>query len=65
MYLELDNTEAVARRCSVKKGFLKNFAKFTSKHLFLNKVVGLRLKKRDLAQVFSCKFCEIFEHLIL
>ena len=25
--------EAVARRCSVKKVFLKNFAKFTGKHL--------------------------------
>ena len=27
-------TEAVARRCSVKKGVLRNFAKFTGKHLF-------------------------------
>ena len=38
-------TEAVARRCSVKKGVLRNFAKFTGKHLFqglfFNKVVGL------------------------
>ena len=35
------------RRCSVKKGVLKNFAKFTGKHLcqslFFNKVAGLRL----------------------
>ena len=34
------------QRCSVKKGVLKNFAKFTGKHLcqrlFLNKVAGLR-----------------------
>ena len=34
--------EAVARRCSVKKGVLRNFAKFTGKHppqsLFFNKV---------------------------
>ena len=34
------------RRCSVKKGFLRNFAKFTGKHLcqslFFNKVAGLR-----------------------
>ena len=33
------------RRCSVKKGFLKNFIKFTEKHLcqslFFNKVAGL------------------------
>ena len=34
------------RRCSVKKGVLKNFAKFTRKHLrqslLFNKVAGLR-----------------------
>ena len=42
------------RRCSVKNGVLRNFAKFAGKHLcqslFLNKVAGLRpailLKKR-------------------
>ena len=36
------------RRCSVKKGVLRNFAKFTGKHLcqslFFNKVAGLGLK---------------------
>ena len=40
-----------------KKGVLRNFAKFTGKHLcqrlFFNKVAGA------LAQVFSYKFCEI------
>ena len=34
------------RRCSVKKGVLRNYAKFTGKHLcqsfFFNKVAGLR-----------------------
>ena len=34
------------QRCSMKKGVLRNFAKFTGKHLcqslFLNKVAGLR-----------------------
>ena len=42
------------RRCSVRKGVLKNFAKFTAKHLYqsliFNKAAGLRpptlLKKR-------------------
>ena len=47
-----------------KKGVLRNFAKFTGKHLcqsiFLNKVLQL-YKKETLAQVFSCEFCEIFE----
>ena len=50
-----------------EKGFLRNFVKFTGKHLcqslFFNKVAGLRpatlLKKETLAQVFSCKFYEI------
>ena len=42
-----------------KKGFRRNFAKFTRKHLcqglFFNKVAG----KETLAQVFSCEFCKI------
>ena len=49
------------------KGVLRNFAKFTGKHLFqslfFNKLARLRpvtfLKKESLAQVFSCKFREI------
>ena len=49
------------------KGVLRYFAKFTGKHLcesfFFNKVAGLRpakfIEKEILAQVFSCKFCEI------
>ena len=54
------------QRCSVEKGVLRNFAKFTGKHLcqslFFNKVAGLAcnfIKKETLAQVFSCEFCEI------
>ena len=46
-------------RCSVMKVVLKNFAKFTGKHLcqchFFNKVI----KKETLAQVFPCEFYEI------
>ena len=51
--------------CSVKKGVLRKFAKFTEKHLcqglFFNKVVGACnfIKKEALTQVFSCEFCEI------
>ena len=48
-------------RCSERKGVLRNFTKFTVKHLcqslFLNKVTGLI--PVTLAQVFSCEFCEI------
>ena len=44
------------KRCSVKKGVLRNFAKFIGKHL----CQGLFFNKKDtLAQVFSCEFCEI------
>ena len=60
------NAEAVVRGCSVKKGVLRNFTKFTGKHLcqslFFNKVADLRpatLLKKRLAQVFFCGFCEI------
>ena len=51
-----------------KKGVLKNFAKFTGKHLcqsfFFNKVAALRpaiLLKKTLAQMFSCEFCEVYK----
>ena len=43
------------RRCSVRKAVLRNFAKFTRKHLRRS----LFLKKETLAQVLSCEFCEI------
>ena len=56
-------------RCSVGKGVVRNFTKFTGKHLcqslYFNKVAGLRpeacnfIKIETLAQVFSCEFCEI------
>ena len=46
-----------------RKGALRGFAKFTGKHLcqsfFFNKVTGNFIKKETLAQMFSCKFCEI------
>ena len=52
-----------------EKGVLRNFAKFIGKQLcqspFSNPVAGQRpeawnfIKKEALAQVFSCKFCEI------
>ena len=51
-----------------KKAVLRNFAKFTGKHLcqclFFNKVAGLvsfliKLQVKILAHVFSCECCEI------
>ena len=46
------------QRCFIKKGVLKNFAKFKGKHLyqslFFNKVAGLSCS--------FCEFCEIFKN---
>ena len=51
------------RRCSIKKGVLENFTKFTGKHLyqtlFFNKVAGLS----TLALVFCYEFYEFFENI--
>ena len=55
-----------------EKGVPRNFLKFTGKYLcqgfFFNKVAGLRpanlWKKETLAQVFSCKFCEISKNTL-
>ena len=54
IHVILITTEAVAQRCFIKKGVLRNLEKFTGKHLrqslFFNKVAGLRaapLLKRD------------------
>ena len=54
----------------MKKAILKNFSKFTGKHLcwsfFFNKVADLRpatlLKKETPTQLFSYSFCEIFKN---
>ena len=53
-----------------KKDALKNFAKFTGKHLWrslvFNKIAGMRpvalLNKETSTQVFCCEFCKIFKN---
>ena len=48
------------RKCSVRKGALRNFAKFTGKHLFQGLSLGLQLyEKRNYGTDVSCEFCEI------
>ena len=51
------------RRYSLKKGVLKNFVKFTGKHLCQNPAAATLfsnfIKKETLAQVFCCEFCKI------
>ena len=54
----------------MKKGVLKNFEKFTRKHLcqsvLFNRVADLRpatlLKRAQMAQMFLCEFCKIFKN---
>ena len=45
------------------KGVLRNFAKFTGKHLcqslFFNKIANAMPKKETLAHMFSCEYCKI------
>ena len=50
MPLNMTNTEAVARRCSVKKVFLERACNF--------------IKKETLALVFSCEFWEISKNTV-
>ena len=60
-------TEAVVQRCSVKKGALKIFPKFTEKHLcdcLFNEEAGLRpatlLKSRLWHRCFPVNFANFF-----
>ena len=42
-----------------KKGVLRNFTKFTGKHLRQSLFFNNFIKKETLAQAFSCEFCGI------
>ena len=58
----LNDTEAVIRWCSVEKVFLKisqNSQENTCTRVSSRLRSTTLLKKETLAQVFSCKFCEI------
>ena len=63
-------TEAVAQRCSVKKGVLRDFTKFTWKHLcqnpsFQRLKLATLLKKRLWQMFFPVNFCEIAKNTFL
>ena len=57
--IQVYSSEAVARSCSVKKGVLANFTKFTGKHLnqslFFNKVAGQGLDALILRNSFHSR----------
>ena len=65
-FLEIGSNRRSHRRCSVKKGVVRNFAKSTGKHLcqglFFNKVTDLRpatlLKKRLWHKCFPVNFAK-------
>ena len=46
------------QKCSVRKAILRNFTKFTGKHVSLFEACNF-IKKETLTHVFSCEFCEI------
>ena len=47
------------RKCSVRKGVLRNLTKFTGKYLCQSLYYNKDFNKETLEQVFSCKICEI------
>ena len=53
--------EAVAQRCSVRKGALRNFVKFTGKHL-RSEACNV-IEEETLTQLFSCELCEITKNI--
>ena len=70
MVVNLANYRSSNRRYSLKKVVLKNFSKFTGKHLCQSLLVKLQasapatLLKETLVQVFSCEFFEIFKNTL-
>ena len=68
--LEIYLVKSSHQRCSIIKGVLRNFAKFTGKHLcqslFFNKVKAYNfIKKEILAQVFPVIFAKFLRTHIL
>ena len=67
LFYEQHDTEGVARRCFVRTGVLRNFAKFTGKHLrqrlFFHKVAFLSpatlFKKRLWHRCFPTSFAKL------
>ena len=49
----------------MKKAALRDFAKFTGKHLLIKLQALNFIKRETLAQVFSCKLCEISKNTFL
>ena len=51
------------QRCSIRKGGLKKFAKFTGKHLCQSLfLIKLQAIKKETGTGVFCEFCEIFKN---
>ena len=67
IYIKIGLYRSSHRRCSVREGVLRNFTKFTGKHMCQSLFFLLKFqappatlfKKETLKQVFSCEFHEI------
>ena len=63
-FLKITLNGSSHQRCPMKKGVLRNFTKFTGKHLCQRCNSGIqRYSKETLAQLFSCEFCEISKNI--
>ena len=56
---------SIHRRCSIEKRVLRNFAKFTGKHLCQRPKTCNFIKKETQAQMFSCEISEISKNTFL
>ena len=65
--LDIHIFRSISLEVHCKKGVLRNFSKFTGKHLcqslFFIKLACNFIKKETLAQVFSCEFCKISKNI--
>ena len=59
----LVKTEVAVQTCSIRKSVLRNFTKFTWKHLCQSLFCNF-IEKETLTQVFSCEFCEISKNTL-
>ena len=61
--LDSNFTRGNHRKCSMKKGVLKNYAIFTGKHPCQSFFLSCNfIKNETLIQRYSCEFCEIFKN---
>ena len=53
------------QRCSIKKEVLKNFTKFTKKHLCRSLFLKTFIRSETAREMFSCEFCQFLTTPVL